>query len=212
MKKNAVVGIRPERSFDTEMSRSMDESIQLISAGQPNRWDECERQYFEAHKSFLIMQVHNGSHTGEARLAALDARTDLPGESIATWGQWIFDKVMVGCAYAAEAMISREKGEDVAAWCALIDMREHLAQAEQFWRMKWAEIVVRQQHVDARRITAARAAAKSHAADHNAKELVIAHFIANRPSFASKDEAAEKMAGKLVLHKFRTVRNWLNGL
>lgn len=54
---------------------------------------------------------------------------------------------------------------------------------------------------------ARRGAAAAHRANREAKELVIATYLAG--TYRSKDRAAEEMSGSLVPYSVRTVRGWL---
>jgi hypothetical protein len=53
-------------------------------------------------------------------------------------------------------------------------------------------------------------AAARHAENHAMKRDAIDAFL--RGNFATKDDAAEHIAGKVVPVKFRTVRDWLKGV
>lgn len=201
-----------DRTLDTEIERTMHEAIWLWTRGQPDEWDEAEEYLYKVLTSCSIKQVDNGEQTGAFRLAELDKRTDLPGDNVQTWSEWIREKLRVACAYASEAMIASYRGETNRAWCALIDARTQVAEADRWWRMKWVELVEIQAQKDSRKMVAAKAALASHAENHDAQKQVRDHFIANRSSYRSKDEAAERIAGTLVPHAYRTVRKWLNGI
>jgi len=51
-----------------------------------------------------------------------------------------------------------------------------------------------------------------HAENRGVKLQVQEHYMAHRAEYKSKDDAAEKMANRLVPFGFRTVRDWLKGL
>jgi hypothetical protein len=55
-------------------------------------------------------------------------------------------------------------------------------------------------------------ALKRHAENHSMKEQAIKFYQENQSTFTSKDDAAMKIAGKIVPAKFATVRNWLKGI
>ena len=59
---------------------------------------------------------------------------------------------------------------------------------------------------------AKRANDASHRKHREMKQQVIEHYVKNRSTYPSKNEAAKKMAGKLVALTYATVRRYLEGL
>lgn len=105
---------------------------------------------------------------------------------------------IIACAVATT--IEQENGNENVAWTYAISVRQLAADMIHLYEYGW--------QCDA--LFATRGANARHAENRALKMDAIKAYLAG--NFASKDDAAEAIAGNVVPVKFRTVRDWLKGI
>lgn len=154
---------------------------------------------------FFGPMFQNEETSGDEQYAELES--DLakePGEIV---NYALIHAMLISCAYAVQAMKAANRGDDALhspdAWRYAAEARYWEGIVVATWAMKDSE-------ADPLVEMAKKGADARHTKNREYKAMAIAAY--QQGNFRSKDEAAEKIAGKIVPLTFRAVRDYLKGL